>query len=65
MVLTYSLYYTIIVALLIISLAQAEELKKSLSEKNDPAEVYVGMRYWHPFTEEAIEQALNDLVLSS
>ncbi|MCH86434.1 ferrochelatase, partial [Trifolium medium] len=34
----------------------AEELKKSLSEKNVPAEVYVGMRYWHPFTEEAIEQ---------
>ncbi|KAK2372581.1 ferrochelatase-2, chloroplastic [Trifolium repens] len=36
--------------------AQAEEWKKSLSEKNVPAEVYVGMRYWHPFTEEAIEQ---------
>jgi ferrochelatase len=65
MVLTYSLYYTIIVALLIISLAQAEELKKSLSGKNVPAEVYVGMRYWHPFTEEAIEQVLDDLVLSS
>ncbi|KAK2377061.1 ferrochelatase-2, chloroplastic [Trifolium repens] len=40
--------------------AQAEELKKSLSEKNDPAEVYVGMRYWHPFTEEAIEQIKKD-----
>lgn len=31
-------------------------MKKSLREKNVPAEVYVGMRYWHPFTEEAIEQ---------
>lgn len=35
---------------------QAEELRKSLVAKNVPAEVYVGMRYWHPFTEEAIEQ---------
>lgn len=35
---------------------QAEELKKSLWSKNIPANVYVGMRYWHPFTEEAIEQ---------
>ncbi|CAJ2641414.1 unnamed protein product [Trifolium pratense] len=40
--------------------AQAEELKKSLLEKNVPAEVYVGMRYWHPFTEEAIEQIKKD-----
>ncbi|WJX34782.1 hypothetical protein P8452_22859 [Trifolium repens] len=40
--------------------AQAEELKKSLSGKNVPAEVYVGMRYWHPFTEEAIEQIKKD-----
>lgn len=38
----------------------AEELKKSLCEKNVPAEVYVGMRYWHPFTEEAIEQIKRD-----
>ncbi|RVX21116.1 Ferrochelatase-2, chloroplastic [Vitis vinifera] len=38
-------------------LLRAEELKKSLCEKNVPAEVYVGMRYWHPFTEEAIEQS--------
>ncbi|CAK8568013.1 unnamed protein product [Lathyrus sativus] len=40
--------------------AQAEDLKKSLSAKNVPAEVYVGMRYWHPFTEEAIEQIKKD-----
>lgn len=39
----------------VLSLTQAEELKKSLIEKDIPAKVYVGMRYWHPFTEEAIE----------
>jgi len=36
-------------------------LKKSLWEKNVPANVYVGMRYWHPFTEEAIEQVVHDV----
>lgn len=40
--------------------AQAEELKKCLWAKNVPAKVYVGMRYWHPFTEEAIEQIKKD-----
>ncbi|GMP26701.1 hypothetical protein CsSME_00003035 [Camellia sinensis var. sinensis] len=40
--------------------AQAEELRKALCEKNVPAKVYVGMRYWHPFTEEAIEQIKRD-----
>lgn len=39
---------------------QANELRKALYEKNVPAEVYVGMRYWHPFTEEAIEQIKKD-----
>ncbi|MBA0552082.1 hypothetical protein Golob_022923, partial [Gossypium lobatum] len=38
--------------------AAAEELRKSLWAKNVPAKVYVGMRYWHPFTEEAIEQVV-------
>ncbi|KHG11541.1 hypothetical protein F383_13061 [Gossypium arboreum] len=38
----------------------AEELRKSLWAKNVPAKVYVGMRYWHPFTEEAIEQIKKD-----
>ncbi|WMV29493.1 hypothetical protein MTR67_022878 [Solanum verrucosum] len=37
-------------------LMMAEALRKALWEKNVPAKVYVGMRYWHPFTEEAIEQ---------
>ncbi|KAL3368800.1 hypothetical protein AABB24_009558 [Solanum stoloniferum] len=40
--------------------AQAEALRKALWEKNVPAKVYVGMRYWHPFTEEAIEQIKRD-----
>ncbi|CAK9314652.1 unnamed protein product [Citrullus colocynthis] len=42
--------------------AQAEELKKALWQKDVPAEVYVGMRYWHPFTEEAIEQIKKDRI---
>jgi ferrochelatase len=29
---------------------------EALCGKDIPAKVYVGMRYWHPFTEEAIEQ---------
>ncbi|KAK3158209.1 hypothetical protein QOZ80_2AG0134240 [Eleusine coracana subsp. coracana] len=40
--------------------AQAEALRKALCEKDVPAKVYVGMRYWHPFTEEAIEQIKRD-----
>ncbi|XP_063939518.1 ferrochelatase-2, chloroplastic-like isoform X1 [Daucus carota subsp. sativus] len=39
---------------------QAEALRKALCDKNIPANVYVGMRYWHPFTEEAIEQIKKD-----
>lgn len=35
---------------------QAEALREALCKKDVPAKVYVGMRYWHPFTEEAIEQ---------
>lgn len=48
--------FVLVLSLAIISCIQAEELRKSLWEKNLPAKVYVGMRYWHPFTEEAIEQ---------
>ncbi|CAL5057691.1 unnamed protein product [Urochloa decumbens] len=40
--------------------AQAEALREALCEKDVPAKVYVGMRYWHPFTEEAIEQIKRD-----
>lgn len=35
---------------------QATALKNALESKDTPANVYVGMRYWHPFTEEAISQ---------
>lgn len=34
---------------------QAESLREALARKNVKAHVYVGMRYWHPFTEEAID----------
>ncbi|KAL9244674.1 hypothetical protein vseg_018429 [Gypsophila vaccaria] len=40
--------------------AQAEALRNALSDKSIPAKVYVGMRYWHPFTEEAIEEIKRD-----
>nr|GMD20432.1 ferrochelatase-2, chloroplastic [Ipomoea batatas] len=43
-----------------LKLVKAEALKEALWEKNVPANVYVGMRYWHPFTEEAIEQIKRD-----
>ena len=35
---------------------QAQALKMALEAKNLSANVYVGMRYWYPFTEEAIQQ---------
>ncbi|AOX03357.1 ferrochelatase [Moorena producens PAL-8-15-08-1] len=34
--------------------AQAEALQEHLQTKGQEVSVYVGMRYWHPFTEEAI-----------
>lgn len=37
-------------------LLQAHALKMVLQEKNLPVNVYVGMRYWYPFTEEAVQQ---------
>ncbi len=41
--------------LLQITEAQAEALQSKLSGEGSEIRVYVGMRYWHPFTEEAIE----------
>ncbi|KAJ4748533.1 Ferrochelatase [Rhynchospora pubera] len=46
--------------LLRITNEQAEALKKALQEKQLHADIYVGMRYWHPFTEEAIDQIKKD-----
>jgi len=40
--------------------AQAQTLEGELKRRGVPARVYVGMRYWHPFTSEAIEQILSD-----
>jgi protoporphyrin/coproporphyrin ferrochelatase len=39
---------------------QGTALKHKLAEKGKEAEVYVGMRYWHPFTEEAVDQIKRD-----
>ncbi|XP_022750103.1 ferrochelatase-2, chloroplastic-like [Durio zibethinus] len=41
---------------------QADALRMALEAKNVRANVYVGMRYWYPFTEEAIEQIKRDRI---
>jgi ferrochelatase len=41
---------------------QAEALKMALQVKDINANVYVGMRYWHPFTEDAIQQIKRDRI---
>ncbi|PZU98332.1 MAG: ferrochelatase [Pseudanabaena sp.] len=47
--------------------AQGEALKTQLQQNGYEAKVYIGMRYWHPFTEEAIakikQDAIEDLVI--
>ena len=40
--------------------AQAEALEVKLAELEQSAKVYIGMRYWHPFTEEAIAKIKED-----
>ncbi|PIA30560.1 hypothetical protein AQUCO_05500095v1 [Aquilegia coerulea] len=39
---------------------QAQALKMALEAKKLHANVYVAMRYWYPFTEEAVHQIKND-----
>lgn len=39
---------------------QAQALAQQLQQMGHPARIYVGMRYWHPFTEEAIAQIERD-----
>ncbi|TAE61476.1 MAG: ferrochelatase [Nostocales cyanobacterium] len=39
---------------------QGEALKAKLQEMGKDANIYVGMRYWHPYTEEAIAQLTQD-----
>ena len=48
--------------LLQITEAQAQALQEKLSVEGKEIKVYVGMRYWHPYTEEAIEQIKQDLI---
>jgi protoporphyrin/coproporphyrin ferrochelatase len=40
--------------------AQGEALKEQLAYLGQEADIYVGMRYWHPYTEEAIAQITQD-----
>ena len=42
--------------------AQAEALEQNLAAGGQPAQIYIGMRYWHPFTEEAIARLKRDRV---
>lgn len=42
--------------------AQAQALQEELQQKGQDARVYVGMRYWHPFTEEAIAKIKRDRI---
>lgn len=39
---------------------QAQALQASLRDKGQDAQVYIGMRYWHPFTEEAVARIKRD-----
>jgi ferrochelatase len=40
--------------------AQAQALRVQLQQDGNEIQVYIGMRYWHPFTEEAIAQIKQD-----
>ena len=42
--------------------AQAQALQEQLQAKGQVAQVYVGMRYWYPFTEEAIASIKRDQI---
>ncbi|MEL7036995.1 MAG: ferrochelatase [Cyanobacteria bacterium J06592_8] len=41
---------------------QAVALQERLQEKGHDVQIYVGMRYWHPFTEEALVKIKRDQV---
>ncbi|RDH48054.1 ferrochelatase [Fischerella thermalis] len=40
--------------------AQADALKGQLQALGQDAKIYIGMRYWHPYTEEAIARIIQD-----
>jgi ferrochelatase len=46
--------------LLRITEEQAQALRDCLRDRGQDAQIYVGMRYWHPFTEEAIARIKRD-----
>jgi protoporphyrin/coproporphyrin ferrochelatase len=48
--------------LLRITQEQGQALQAALQQKGQDAQIYVGMRYWHPFTEEAIARIKRDNV---
>jgi ferrochelatase len=41
---------------------QAQALQAKIQQRGENANVYIGMRYWHPFTEEAIARIKRDRV---
>ncbi|MBF2089007.1 MAG: ferrochelatase [Synechococcales cyanobacterium K44_A2020_017] len=41
---------------------QAQALEASLRQRGQDAQVYIGMRYWYPFTEEAIARIKRDKI---
>lgn len=45
-----------------ITQAQAQALQTELQNQGQDANVYIGMRYWHPFTEEAIARIKRDAI---
>ncbi len=42
--------------------SQAKALQHNLQENGHPVNVYIGMRYWHPYTESAIAQIKRDKI---
>ncbi len=40
--------------------AQAQALQQQLQQQGQDAQIYIGMRYWHPYTEEAIARIKRD-----
>jgi len=41
---------------------QARALQAALRERGQESQVYIGMRYWHPFTEEAVARIKRDAI---
>ncbi|MGG6269451.1 ferrochelatase [Leptolyngbya sp. AN03gr2] len=41
---------------------QAQALQEELRKRGEEVSVYIGMRYWHPFTEEAVSRIKRDQI---